>query len=89
MTDERFMSSPLGRLVGGGTLFGLLAFWLLSAGRTGEIGFRGGRGSASFFADVATQPDQFWGAVIFLSLLALAALTVALLGAWDVVGGRS
>ena len=89
MTDERFMSSPLGRSVGGGALFGLLAFWLLSAARTGEIGFRAGRGSASFFADMTTQPDQFWGAVIFLSLLALASLTVALLGLWDVVGGRS
>lgn len=89
MTDNRFMASPWGRLLGGGALFGLLAVWLLSAARTGEIGVRAGRGSAAFFADVTTQPDQFWGAVIFLSLLALAALTVALLGAWDVVGGRA
>ncbi|MFE9082537.1 hypothetical protein ACQKKG_10380 [Brevundimonas sp. NPDC003935] len=79
----------MGRLLGGGALFGLLTVWLLSAARTGEIGFGAGRGSAFFFADAATQPDQFWGAVIFLSLLALATLTVALMGAWDIWGGRS
>lgn len=90
MTDERLMSSPPGRLFGGFALFGLLALWLHSAARSGEIGFNGSRGSASFHANLATQPEQFWGAIIFFSLLALAALTVGLLGLWDMVmGGRS
>jgi 16S rRNA (cytidine1402-2'-O)-methyltransferase len=64
-------------LFGGFALFGLLALWLHSAARSGEIGFNGSRGSASFHADLATQPEQFWGAIIFFSLLALAALTVS------------
>ena len=88
MTDERLMSSTAGRVFGGFGLFGLLALWILSAARSGEIGFNGSRGAASFHADLATQPEQFWGAIIFFSLLALAALSVGLLGLWGMVMGE-
>lgn len=81
------MSSPSGRLLIGGMIFSGLALWILLATRAGEIGFNGSRGATSFFADVVTQPEQFWGAIIFLTLLALAALAVALLGLRDVMRG--
>lgn len=87
MKGARVMSSPSGRLIIGGVIFSALTLWILLATRAGEIGFNGSQGATSFFVDVVTQPEQFWGAIIFLTLLALAALTVALLGLRDVMRG--
>ena len=74
--------SSVERMLIASIAFLVLAFWLWRILATGEIAFSSGR-HANFAVDAQSDPQQYWGTVIFFAAVALAALVGALWNAWD------
>ena len=63
-----------------GILSLILTFWLCRILQTGQISVRAARG-AIFDVTVESNPEEYWGAVAFFSMLTLACLAGALVNA--------
>lgn len=75
------------RLVLSGGLTLALGAWFLAANAAGEIVLRAGPRAARgvFSAERLTDPDQFYGGLIVIGVLFLAALASLFTTAWDLV----